>query len=223
MTTDLTFITNENEESLLKRFCDLIKDVRYFDVLVGYFYSSGFDVLYKELEKTDKIRILIGIGTSKKVFDAIQTSKQKKIEQYSTVELKDKFKKEVTHEMEHSPDKKDVEEGVRKFIEWIRKDKLEIRAYPSSNIHAKLYILTFAEGDRDVGRVITGSSNFTKAGFVDNLEFNVELKNRSDYEFAKTKFEELWEHGVDVSEEFVNTIDTKTWLNDSFQPFDLNP
>ena len=53
-----------------------------------------------------------------------------------------------------------------------------------SALHAKLYIMTFHEGDRDKGRVITGSSNFTEAGLQDNLEFNVELKNRSDYEFA---------------------------------------
>jgi len=56
--------------------------------------------------------------------------------------------------------------------------------------------MTFTEGDRDVGRVITGSSNFTRAGLVDNLEFNVELKNRADYEFAKQKFEELWKNSI---------------------------
>ncbi|MBU2544531.1 hypothetical protein KJ618_03640 [Patescibacteria group bacterium] len=54
------------------------------------------------------------------------------------------------------------------------------------------YIISFPEGHIDAGRIITGSSNFTQAGLVDNLEFNVELKNRADYEFAKTKFEELW-------------------------------
>lgn len=221
MATDLTFITNENDESLLKRFQDLIKDVKFFDCLVGYFYSSGFNLFYKELVSTEKVRILIGIGTNKGIIETIQSSKQQNINQYSSVELKEQFNGEITQELENAPDKKDVEEGVRKFIEWIRKDKLEIRAYPSSNIHAKLYILTFAEGDRDVGRVITGSSNFTKAGFVDNLEFNVELKNRSDYEFAKKKFEELWEHGVDVSEEFVQTVYEKTWLNDSLTPYEL--
>ena len=51
-----------------------------------------------------------------------------------------------------------------KFVAWLRSGKMEIKAYPSENIHAKLYIMTFAEGDRDVGRVITGSSNFTAAG-----------------------------------------------------------
>ncbi|GAF98593.1 unnamed protein product [marine sediment metagenome] len=86
--------------------------------------------------------------------------------------------------MENSPDNKEVEEGVHIFLEWLKSGKLEIKAYPSANIHAKLYIMTFSESDRDAGRVITGSSNFTKAGLLDNLEFNVELKNRNDYEFA---------------------------------------
>ena len=81
-------------------------------------------------------------------------------------------------------DRRGIEEGVRKFVEWITSGKLEINAYPSERIHAKLYIMTFHEGDRDKGRVITGSSNFTEAGLQDNLEFNVELKNRSDFDFA---------------------------------------
>ncbi len=39
MTTDLTFITNEENRNLLERFRVLIKDTRFFDCLVGYFYS----------------------------------------------------------------------------------------------------------------------------------------------------------------------------------------
>jgi len=62
-------------------------------------------------------------------------------------------------------------------VEWIKSGKLEVRAYPSERVHAKIYIMTFHEGDRDKGRVITGSSNFTEAGLQNNLEFNVELKN----------------------------------------------
>lgn len=123
--------------------------------------------------------------------------------------------------MEDSEDNRKVEDGVVKFIEWIRSGKLEIRAYPLQNIHAKLYIMTFAEGDRDAGRVITGSSNFTEAGLKDNLEFNVELKNRSDYEFAKDKFQQLWKDAVDVSEKYIDTIEGRTWLNQNITPNQL--
>ncbi len=41
--------------------------------------------------------------------------------------------------------------------------------------------MTFKEGDRDIGRVITGSSNFTYSGLVDNLEFNVEFEKQLDH------------------------------------------
>ena len=200
ITSDLTFITNEKNKRLLDRFKVLIKDTRFFDVLVGYFYTSGFHALYKSLESTEKIRILIGISTNKEVIKSIQESK---IEtqpplQFSHTEVKQEFENSVTEEMEQSEDNAAVEEGISKFIEWLKNSKLEIKAYPTENIHAKLYIMTFKEGDRDVGRVITGSSNFTQAGLIDNLEFNVELKTRADYEFASQKFNELWKDAVDV-------------------------
>jgi phosphatidylserine/phosphatidylglycerophosphate/cardiolipin synthase-like enzyme len=123
--------------------------------------------------------------------------------------------------MGNSEDVKSVEQGVRKFVEWLQSGKLEIKAYPSSNIHAKLYIMTFAQGDKDIGRVITGSSNFTHAGLVDNLEFNVELKNSGDYKFALDKFNELWTDAVDVKEKYIDTVQKKTWLNDSLSPYEL--
>jgi len=223
MNSDLTFITNERNRNLLERFRVLIKDTRLFDVLVGYFYTSGFYALYKSLETTEKIRILIGINTNKESIRLIQKAKgeEQLTMQFSHAEAKQEFDRSVAEEMEQSEDNPNVEEGVLKFIEWLKSGKLEIRAYPTENIHAKLYIMTFAEGDRDVGRVITGSSNFTQAGLRDNLEFNVELKTRADYEFAKQKFNELWRDAVDVKDRYIESIHTKTWLNDTITPYEL--
>ena len=76
--------------------------------------------------------------------------------------------------------------------------------------------MTFNEGDRDIGRIITGSSNFTQAGLEDNLEFNVELKNRADYEFANRRFEQLWEDGVDVANGKEQNKNVKGWNCDEF-------
>ncbi|MEW6614200.1 MAG: helicase-related protein [Thermodesulfobacteriota bacterium] len=223
MDTDLSFITNEENQSLKDRFEVLIKDTSFFDCLVGYFYTSGFHALYKSLGKTEKIRILIGISTDRQTYDLLVNSdkpKQQVIE-FSHAETKEKVENLVEEELADSEDRREVEEGVNKFIEWVRGEKLEIRAYPSQNIHAKLYIMTFFEGDRDAGRVITGSSNFTQAGLIDNLEFNVELKNRSDYEFARKKFEELWKDAVEVSEKYIQTIQEKTWLSQNITHYQL--
>ena len=221
--SDLTFITNEKNQNLLERFNVLIRDTELFDVLVGYFYTSGFHALYKALESTKKIRILIGISTNKKTVDLInQVEKSKQYEfQFSHAETKTHFSNLLISEMENSQDNKAVEEGIVKFLDWLKSGKMEIKAYPTENLHAKLYIMSFPETDRDTGRVITGSSNFTKAGLVDNLEFNVELKNRADYEFAQSKFNELWENAVNVKDKYLETIREKTWLNDSITPYDL--
>lgn len=220
---DLTFITNEPGKTLKDRFKQLIKDCEFFDCLVAYFCVSGFHAIYKPLQKTERIRILVGIATSRGTYDLIRSAEDggQNPLLFSHAETKQKIEDTIKYEMTDSEDNQDVEEGVQKFIEWIKEGKLQIRAYPSQNIHAKLYIMTFREGDRDKGRIITGSSNFTQSGLIDNLEFNVELKNRSDYEFAKHKFEELWENAVDVSENYIQTITEKTWLNQNITPYEL--
>ena len=90
--SDLTFITNEEGRNLLDRFKILIKDTQLFDVLVGYFYSSGFYALYKSLEKTEKIRVLIGISTNKQAFSLIQQSRLNQyLLQFSHSEVKEQF------------------------------------------------------------------------------------------------------------------------------------
>jgi len=223
MNSDLTFITNEKNKWLADRFRALIKDTRFFDVLVGYFFTSGFYEMYKSLENTEKIRILTGISTNKEVVNLIQRAEAGTQPEFkfSHAEVKREFEESVAQEMEQSEDKPDIEKGVLKFIEWLKSCKLEIRAYPTENIHAKLYIMTFKKGDRDVGRVITGSSNFTQAGLRENLEFNVELKTRADYEFARSKFNELWKDAVDVKDKYIDSIRTRTWLNDTITPYQL--
>ena len=74
MNYDLTFINNEDSQNLKKRFEVLIKDTKFFDCLVGYFYTSGFHAIYKSLENTEKIRILIGISTSRQTYDLFKTA-----------------------------------------------------------------------------------------------------------------------------------------------------
>lgn len=212
MSSDLTFITNEPGKNLRDRFGDLLgEDTRCFDCLIGYFFISGFHQLHPALTRTEKIRILVGIKTDRPTFEWLQTAKTRQewvLESHAQV--RQQLPTAILNEFERSGDSADIEDGVRKFVEWIQSGKLEVRAYPSERVHAKLYIMTFHEGDRDQGRVITGSSNFTEAGLVDNLEFNVELKNRSDYEFALAKFNELWARSVDVTQDYVTTIEVKS-------------
>lgn len=222
MSSDLTFITNEPGKHLSDRFGVLLGgDTRFFDCLVGYFFISGFYKLHPALTKTEKIRILVGIKTDRPTFDLIQEARaQQELALESHAHVRQKLPADILDELQNSNDSSDIEDGVLKFIEWIKTGKLEVRAYPSQLIHAKLYIMTFHEGDRDKGRVITGSSNLTEAGLIANLEFNVELKDRTDYEFASAKFNELWDKSVDVTSDYVTTIENKSPFA-QFTPYEL--
>ena len=193
ISSDLTFITNEPDNLLRDRFGKLLKDdTRFFDCLVGYFFISGFYKLYPVLENVERIRILVGLKTDHTAYGLIQRAKeQQELTLKSHAEAKQQVSEEVLQELEKSHDSSEIQTGVEKFVEWVRSGKLEIKAYPTENMHSKVYVMTFAEGDRDKGRVITGSSNLSQTGLQQNLEFNVELKNRSDYDFAINKFNEL--------------------------------
>jgi hypothetical protein len=219
---DLTFITNEAGNSLGDRFAVLLgKDTRAFDCLAGYFFISGFYRLYPALENVAKVRILVGLRTDCTAYDLWEQGQaQKELAFESHAATKEQVAKEVVDELERSTDSAVMEAGVHKFIEWIRSGKLEIKAHPAQNLHAKVYIMTFNEGFMDKGRVITGSSNLTQAGLQDNLEFNVELKNRADYEFALAKFNELWAVAVDVSKPYEDTIAHKSPFA-GFTPYEL--
>lgn len=69
--------------------------------------------------------------------------------------------------------------------------------------------MTLTEGERDTGRIVAGSSDSRSRVFVDNLEFNVELKTPFDYEFVN-KFNELWADAVEVSKTYVDTIELQS-------------
>jgi len=74
MSNDLTFFTNEPNATLLDRFKATLKDVQYFDVLVGYFRTSGFHLLQEAFEDIEKIRILVGLSVDRKAFEIIETA-----------------------------------------------------------------------------------------------------------------------------------------------------
>lgn len=207
LNTDLKFFTNEPERDLYSRFTAVLQsNTQFFDVLVGYFRTSGFFKMYKALEDVEKIRILVGLNVDK-----------------FTVKIIDHVKAEIEHEFELTTDAEEIEEGVRVFIAWLKSGKLEMRMYTEAPIHAKVYIMRKnPEKVFDTfGSVITGSSNFSAAGLQNNLEFNVELKDAADVKFALAKFEELWNKATDIKETYIESVEQHTWLRDDITPYQL--
>ena len=130
MSTDLTFITNESGQTLRNRFEDLLcGHTRFFDCLVGYFYVSGFFRIYRSLEHTEKVRILIGLSTDRTTFNLLQQAGQGELDLASHAEAREQLPSEILRELEKADDTAELEEGVSKFIEWVRSGKMEVRVY----------------------------------------------------------------------------------------------
>lgn len=225
MHTDLTFFTNEPDRNLYDRFSNILKsNTQFFDVLVGYFRTSGFFKMYEAMADVEKIRILVGLNVDKYTVKIIDRANNEiAFDKLTTKEAKEAFNEDVVNEFEKSETNASIEQGVRTFIEWLRNGKLEMRMYVDAPIHAKVYIM---RKDMDktpdtYGSVITGSSNFSEAGLQNNLEFNVELKDSRDVQFALEKFEDLWAKSVSVTDEYIEAVEKKTWLRNDITPYEI--
>ncbi|MCR4719721.1 MAG: helicase [Firmicutes bacterium] len=222
---DLKFFTNEPERDLYSRFSTILKsNTQFFDVLVGYFRTSGFFKLYEALDTVESIRVLVGLNVDKytvKILD--QAREELSITSASAVESKELLTKEIETEFELSDATSEVEKGVRYFIDWLKSGKLQMRMYTDAPIHAKVYIMRKdPEKVPDMyGSVITGSSNFSEAGLLNNLEFNVELKDSADVKFALARFEDLWERSVDVRDTYIEAVEKNTWMRNDITPYQL--
>ena len=106
--SDLTFFTNEDGQKLEDRFKRTLKDVQYFDILVGYFRTSGFYRLYQDFENIDKIRILVGLNTDKKAVDIIQSTKQIPLGFESHTNTKEKISASIIQELYESDDNYEI-------------------------------------------------------------------------------------------------------------------
>lgn len=223
--TDMKFFTNEPERDLYSRFSAILKsNTQFFDILVGYFRASGFFRMHEALESVEKIRILVGLNVDRFTVKIIDKAKNEvKIGAVSTADGHKAVVEAVEKEFEEVSSSSDVEKGVRVFLDWLKSGKLEMRMYTEAPIHAKVYIMR-KDPDKvpdTFGSVITGSSNFSEAGLVSNLEFNVELKDYVDVKFALDKFEELWVKGTDIRDTYIEAIEQNTWMRSDITPYQL--
>lgn len=215
------FFTNENDKTLLSKIEGIFKhrSIHFFDALVGYFRASGYFRIRPFVEKAAEIRILVGINIDNLVYEA---NKRGLLFIEDPAKSRDDFFIELKKNIQEAEYDKDVEAGMLQLIEDLVTEKIKIKVHPKQNLHAKIYIFREQEKhDHGYGSVITGSSNLTDNGLERNFEFNVELRDNTDIDFATDTFNRLWNESVEVGKEFVDKLKKETYLNDAFTPFEV--
>lgn len=215
------FFTNSKDNTLLEKFKGVFTytKVAAFDALVGYFRSSGYFRIREYLKDVKQIRILVGIDVDDLIGDAAIKGLEFK---FNAGETRDEFFKRLKDDIQCAEYSKDVEEGILEFVHDVSSGKIQIKAHPDKNIHAKIYILRPEPfNSHNTGSVITGSSNLTVPGLLTNFEFNVELRDFDDVAFATRTFEELWAESIDINPSDVEATKDSTYLNENFTPFEI--
>lgn len=220
------FFTNAEENTLLQKFEGIFsnnKQIQYFDALVGYFRSSGYFAIRPFLEDVPHIRILVGINVDKIVSKYQHQGLLFQVDEEQTI---NEFLNQIKADIQTSAYDKCIEDGILQFVEDIVQKKIEIRAHPTKNLHAKIYIFKPDNyNEHKSGHVITGSSNLTNAGLGNgdkrNYEFNVLLNNYDDVVFASNEFETLWKESVPVLPVEIQNMKQETYLNNEPTPFEI--
>ena len=208
---------NNIETTLMDKFHGIATSMANFDIfhaVVGYFRSSGYFKLRKELENVKEIRILVGIDIDN-LFRQSQAAgklffgdRDATIEQYAEAFLRDV--KESDYDTE-------VDRGIRQFCEDIESGRLALRAHPSRDLHAKFYLcLPQGHNPNSDGWVIMGSSNLSAQGLgatePPRYELNVAMKDYDDVSYCEGEFQRLWNEGLPVTFDDVSRIINKTHL-----------
>ncbi|MBI9038576.1 MAG: hypothetical protein JEY97_10625 [Bacteroidales bacterium] len=198
------FITNTKESTILTaRLQKLISASSELKFLVGFFYFSGWQEIYKSLQKNDNVvlKILVGLQVDKylsRIIEVENTDDGLSNEEHFT-----QFIKSLGYAINNAEmDNEEFYNQIEFFIKLLEDERLIIKKTLNPN-HAKVYIFKLDEKYKNLfnieGNFITGSSNLTKAGLHKQEEFNVEIR---DYGFdtAEKYFDDLWETAIPISE-----------------------
>ena len=167
------FITNSAENATLKRRLEkLILASQELKFLVGFFYFSGWQEIYKKLQDNPDvtIKILVGLQVDKYLSTIVEVGLQD--DSLSQEEHFTQFIKSMGFAINNAEmDNEAFYNQIEFFIKLLDEGRLIIRKTLNPN-HAKLYLFSYNETLADTlaskGQFITGSSNLTKAGLIFN-------------------------------------------------------
>ena len=219
------FFNNTTNNTLFDKLKGIASEMVSFDrflAVVGFFRSSGYFKLRKELGDVQEIKILIGINIdnifrkhNKALLMLADPEKAKEIYNGS-------FKEDIQN-AEYAPE---VEEGIVQLCEDLASGRLEMRIHATKNLHAKFYLcLPQKHNEHSDGWVIMGSSNISDSGLgikqPPQYELNVAMKDYDDVKYCSDEFEVLWSQAIALTLDDIAEYKKETYLDNSPTPYEL--
>lgn len=219
------FFNNDKKNTLFEKLKGIASEMISFDrflAVVGYFRSSGYFKLRKELGDISDIRILIGINVDNifrknnlgwEMLEAPEKAKELYNEQ---------FKKDVCE----AGYTKEIEEGILQMCQDLADGRLQLKIHATKNLHAKFYLcLPQNHTPNSDGWVIMGSSNISDSGLgttqAPRYELNVAMRDYDDVHFCHEEFEKLWEEAEQLNADEVAKSTQQTYLGYQPTPYEI--
>ena len=192
------FFNNNPGNSLFDKLKGIATDMAHFDrflAVVGFFRSSGYFKLRRELGDVSDIRILVGINIDNLYHYHNQAMLD--LSREECAEVREQYLRQMQQDIAEADYSDEVEEGILQMASDLADRRLQIRIHAQRNLHAKFYLcLPKKYTPNSDGTVIMGSSNISDSGLgfgtPPRYELNVALRDYDDVQFCLYEFERLW-------------------------------
>lgn len=222
-----SFITNK-EKFLSDIINGILPKTDAVDILVGYFYFSGYMQLSEKL-KDKQIRILVGLDADLHITNYIREVEAIRSKFVSRNAIKEEYYKQFVRLFNDSDflDTAEKLEQFKMFYGKILDGTLEIRK-TLEPCHSKMYLFAYNnmmnEDGELPGVLITGSSNLSYQGLKGRLELNARFNDKQDYEEGIRIFDELWDTSVavvdkDNLDEWNTKVMAHIWYDKIYSPY----
>ena len=194
------FFNNDTGNTLFDKLKGIASGMTNFDrflAVVGFFRSSGYFKLRKELKDVEEIKILVGIN----IDDIFRRHNKTMLMLESAEKAKIIYDEEFRQDIINARYSPEIEEGILQMCQDLMDGRLQMKIHSTKNLHAKFYLcLPQNHSEHTDGWVIMGSSNISDSGLgttqSPRYELNVAMKDFDDVDYCHTEFKKLWEEAV---------------------------
>ncbi len=219
------FFNNDTGNTLFDKLKGIASGMANFDrflAVVGFFRSSGYFKLRKELKDVEEIKILVGIN----IDDIFRRHNKTLLMLESAEKAKIIYDEEFRQDIINARYAPEVEEGILQMCQDLVDGRLQMKIHSTKNLHAKFYLcLPHNHSEHTDGWVIMGSSNISDSGLGTTLspryELNVAMKDFDDVDYCHTEFMKLWEEAVALTIDDIESIKQKTYLGYQPTPYEI--
>ena len=219
------FFNNDTGNTLFDKLKGIASGMANFDrflAVVGFFRSSGYFKLRKELKDVEEIKILVGIN----IDDIFRRHNKTMLMLESAEKAKIVYDEEFRQDIINARYAPEVEEGILQMCQDLVDGRLQMKIHSTKNLHAKFYLcLPQNHSEHTDGWVIMGSSNISDSGLgttqSPRYELNVAMKDFDDVDYCHTEFKKLWEEAVPLTIDDIEGIKQKTYLGYQPTPYEI--